>query len=788
LEGILLKKGKKTVACAIAAAVSVSAFSGLIGMTKLGPLGVEVVSAATGTTTSTPASKPATTTKTTTTTTSKAAANVAGTLKLGSKGSDVKNLQALLNSNGYKLTVDGIFGQKTLAAVKGFQKAKGLAVNGIVDAKTLTALKPVVKVEKTNIKLGKAEYAAHGTKCFTVAVVAMAGDKIASALLDDYQVSDATTYKAVPNSDKDFGANFAIGKVLASKMENAATYSANMAKSGGATITIDKNLAAVQDFAKGKTIAELEAIIAKNTGVDPKVDVVTGATLTDTNGYLSAIVAAAKEAEKNSPVQIDASQVSSLKLNKAEYAAHGTKCFTLATTVVVGDKIVAAIIDDYQVGASTTNIGVPNSDKDFGKGIITAGNVLYSKKLNADAYSKNMMERGGATLSVQANFGAVEQFAVGKTISQLEAAIKANPADPKVDAVAGATLTDTNGYLSAILTAAKGTTSSVTVVPSKIAKIGLGHITSIKGSKDLVAGSGALGQVDTTIAAVGFDKDGKVSAITIDNAQTKIQFNDDLTLKSDLKAEQKTKVELKEGYGMIKASAIKKEWYQQAEALGQWMIGKTVDQILGMKTVAKDASHPAVPAEPDVISSVSITVGEIQQAVKEAYDNSVAVKPGSTKLGLGHEIKISSSKGLGTNNGTQVLPLAQVDTSLTVAAFDKDGKVTGAIIDNAQTKINFSADGKVTNDKNAEIKTKNELKEAYGMVKASSIKKEWFEQAKAFANWIVAKTAEQVMGMKTVAKDASHPAVPAEPDVVASVTITVDGIQNTLSEAYKNAK
>ena len=40
------------------------------------------------------------------------------TLKYGSRGDDVKNLQKQLSGLGYNLAADGIFGQKTLAAVK----------------------------------------------------------------------------------------------------------------------------------------------------------------------------------------------------------------------------------------------------------------------------------------------------------------------------------------------------------------------------------------------------------------------------------------------------------------------------------------------------------------------------------------------------------------------------------------------------------------------------------------------------------------------------------------------
>lgn len=58
-------------------------------------------------------------------------------LKYGSTGSAVKKLQLLLNALGYTCgTADGEFGTKTLAAVKKYQTANGLAADGIVGAAT----------------------------------------------------------------------------------------------------------------------------------------------------------------------------------------------------------------------------------------------------------------------------------------------------------------------------------------------------------------------------------------------------------------------------------------------------------------------------------------------------------------------------------------------------------------------------------------------------------------------------------------------------------------------------
>jgi peptidoglycan hydrolase-like protein with peptidoglycan-binding domain len=58
----------------------------------------------------------------------------------GSRGTDVTELQKLLNKNGYTLSEDGIFGNLTKNAVMDYQKKKGLAVDGIVGVNTWGAL------------------------------------------------------------------------------------------------------------------------------------------------------------------------------------------------------------------------------------------------------------------------------------------------------------------------------------------------------------------------------------------------------------------------------------------------------------------------------------------------------------------------------------------------------------------------------------------------------------------------------------------------------------------------
>lgn len=85
------------------------------------------------------------------------------TVKLGSKGQDVKLLQTRLN-----LQVDGIFGPITDEAVRDFQKKNGLVVDGIVGENTWQKLGYHTPIRNINEIIVHCSATAEG-KDFTVA-------------------------------------------------------------------------------------------------------------------------------------------------------------------------------------------------------------------------------------------------------------------------------------------------------------------------------------------------------------------------------------------------------------------------------------------------------------------------------------------------------------------------------------------------------------------------------------------------------------------------------------------
>lgn len=84
------------------------------------------------------------------------------TLKYGSKGDKVSELQKYLKDKGYKgvhdtpLVIDGIFGEDTEFAVLAFQQSQNLVADGLVGVKTWQALMG----ESTNKLLKNADYTA----------------------------------------------------------------------------------------------------------------------------------------------------------------------------------------------------------------------------------------------------------------------------------------------------------------------------------------------------------------------------------------------------------------------------------------------------------------------------------------------------------------------------------------------------------------------------------------------------------------------------------------------------
>ncbi len=304
-------------------------------------------------------------------------------------------------------------------------------------------------------------------------------------------------------------------------------------------------------------------------------------------------------------------------------------------------------------------------------------------------------------------------------------------------------------------------------------KTGLAVITSVEKSKDAAADAEGYGQSESIVVAVTVDKDGKVVKAAIDTAQTKINFSAEGKITSDLTAAYKSKQELKEEYGMSKASSLGKEWYEQANALADYFVGKTAEEIKAIPT-----DDAGVPTDADLVSSVTVKINEYKEAAEKAIANAQNLGAAADdKLGLGINTTIDDSKDAADAEGQ-----TQAYSIYTAATFGADGKVTSNIIDASQAKVKFDAAGKITSDLTVPVKTKVELGDEYGMKKASKIGKEWFEQSAAFSEYVLGKTAEEVAAIPVDSGKAT------DADLVSSVTVAIDEFQLVIGKAAATAK
>lgn len=267
-------------------------------------------------------------------------------------------------------------------------------------------------------------------------------------------------------------------------------------------------------------------------------------------------------------------------------------------------------------------------------------------------------------------------------------------------------------------------------------------------------------EIDSVCAAVLVDADGKIIDVKIDEAQTKPDLKKDNGDVSDLR----TKLEKKEDYGMKSTSPIGKEWYEQVEAFEAWAKGKTAEEVkagIGEDGYASDA---------DLKAGCTIYANGFATVTAKAVENATdcgAKATDTLKLGM------TTSKYYESNETN-----LQYDTDYAIVTVDADGKVTSCIIDASQAKCTI-ADGKFTVEKGA-FKSKKELGDDYAMKSASPIGKEWYEQAPAYEQWCIGKTADEIKGCYGEDMSAS------DADLKAGCTITISAIADNTAKAINS--
>ena len=301
-------------------------------------------------------------------------------------------------------------------------------------------------------------------------------------------------------------------------------------------------------------------------------------------------------------------------------------------------------------------------------------------------------------------------------------------------------------------------------------KTGLSIATSTTGSKEAGEENGA-GAADVTLVAVTVDNNGVIDSCVIDAVKAKTEFSAEGKLVSDISAPVLSKNELGADYGMAKASSIGKEWNEQAQAFADYVEGKTLEEVKSI-SVTEDGKA----GDADLAASVTVSIGGYLKGIEEAVNNAahLGAKKGDA-LTLNTVTELSGSK----EATAEEAGLAQAYCTAAVVTLDGE-TITSCYIDAVQAKVNFDQNGKITSELSEAVATKNQLGENYGMKKASSIGKEWNEQAAAFSEYVTGKTLAEVEGLSVTEEGKADDA-----DLAAGVTVKIGGFKSVLAKAAK---
>ncbi len=287
-------------------------------------------------------------------------------------------------------------------------------------------------------------------------------------------------------------------------------------------------------------------------------------------------------------------------------------------------------------------------------------------------------------------------------------------------------------------------------------------------------------QADVTVATVVLDDEGKIVSAQIDVAQTKINFPGGELQNLD-EVDIRSKYQKKNDYGMISASQIGKEWFEQVDYFEKAIVGMTAEQVENIPVVNNNGH---MVADDDIIyAGCTMHIVDFQAAVIKACNDEYAKEftASDFSLGLGVETDVYNSKNAtGSEDG-----VVSFNTIFTGAVYDNNGKVLACLIDDSWIKVGFDIEGAITSIPE-DLRTRKEMKDDFGMVVASPIGKEWYEQMTGFENAVVGMTVEEISGIKTIDKNGHF--VADDETIYATCTISIPPFQSGFEKSLENLK
>lgn len=309
--------------------------------------------------------------------------------------------------------------------------------------------------------------------------------------------------------------------------------------------------------------------------------------------------------------------------------------------------------------------------------------------------------------------------------------------------------------LTMLLTACNGNvpqsdTSSDSAPVAASVKTGLATVNSMAIADDALTAK-------TVAAAVTVGDGGKITACRVDELETDAKLKEGHILRE---RDVRSKYEQGNDFGLSAASPISKEWFEQVDALCDYVVGKTAAEV------AEIPLDNGVATDESLRSRCALSITTFLEAIGKACD--MATERGAQ---AGDTLRLSlTANDAAAGSDTRV----QTDVQVAAVTVNSRGVVTDCLVDVAGKNVEV-VDGAFFGDTGA-FRSKKDQKTGMDDTSDSEEDGEWAACAKAFEEYVTGKTADQV---KETPLTDGKPA--ADTDLAKKCTIRVaEMLQNVL--------
>ena len=214
--------------------------------------------------------------------------------------------------------------------------------------------------------------------------------------------------------------------------------------------------------------------------------------------------------------------------------------------------------------------------------------------------------------------------------------------------------------------------------------------------------------------------------------------------------------------------------------LGAAIMSCSLTGCVGTPVIYNNCDCACVNNSAAVTTPATEAVTEVTtEAATEAQTSGTENTDTALRTGLSVNVTLADS----TNADAEKEGAAKYDITGVAVSVDDAGVIESCLIDSVPATVNFDAAGVITTDLAAEIRTKNEQGEDYGMKAYGGAAYEWNEQAAALADYAEGKTLDE---LKNGAIDETGMAKDA--DLASTATIYLGGYVTAIEDAVNQAQ